>query len=120
MSCGQSKLISEFDRAWEFEGRTYGYCLRCNGKAFTEEEKADRRIAQRDAQRERRSREKKRREALSDEELQRENAERKSKRRAKELDKKAREQRKLEILEEINKDRAAEGLDPYTEDDISY
>jgi hypothetical protein len=83
MSCGQRKPVADFDRTWEYRGGVFGYCLRCNGKAFTEAENEANRAARLEAVRLKRERHKSRRAALSPEDRAREDRERRIRKGAK-------------------------------------
>lgn len=122
MSCNELKPVSEFDRTWIYEGRTYGYCFRCNGKGLTpaeHEARLDaRRSAQADARAENREREQAKRDAMTPEELQAYMQERRDRRKAKEQATEERKERKRAIIAELNEERAREGLPPIDEKDI--
>jgi hypothetical protein len=79
MSCWQRKPVADFDRTWEYRGGVFGYCLRCNGKAFTEAEYEANRAARLEAVRLKRER----RAALSPEDRAREDRERRIRKGAK-------------------------------------
>jgi hypothetical protein len=118
MSCWQRKPVADFDRTWEYRGGVFGYCLRCNGKAFTEAENEANRAARLEAVRLKRERHKSRRAALSPEDRAREDGERRIRKRAKTKESADREQRRLAAFDQLNRERAARGEALIDRDDV--